>query len=466
MLGRTWGLINFMNDRTHAMLTEPPLRLLLQMTAPNTAAFTLQAVVNLAEIYIIGRLGTEALAAIALVFPLLILVQTMSGGPLGGAITASIARALGHGNRDNAERLVWHAVYGGTIGAVVFFILFALFGRQLLSLLGGDGVILEMAVTYCWVLFSGGLMMWLSSAIGAVYRGAGDMAFPAKLMILTGLLQVPVTAILVFGFFGLPALGVTGAAVSSVITGTIMTAILLLELWRGKRALALKTTQAGWRPELVSDILLVARPASLNPLLNVGTILGLTALVGTFGPQALAGYGIGTRIEFIMLPVIFAFGTALTTIVGTNIGAGDYDRAELAARYGVGCATLVCASVGGLLALFPNVWIPIFTDDVAAFETARGYIRIVGPAYAFLGIGLVLYFASQGAGTMTWPIRAQILRFVITVGGASLLVHQFDFGLTAIFVTTVIALMIYAGMISLAVFNGAWRPAAKAEVSA
>ena len=109
-----------MTDRTHAMLTEPPLRLLLQMTAPNTLAFTLQACVNLAEIYMVGRLGTEALAAIALVFPLLILVQTMSGGPLGGAITASIARALGHGNRDNAERLVWHAIYGAIIGAAVF----------------------------------------------------------------------------------------------------------------------------------------------------------------------------------------------------------------------------------------------------------------------------------------------------------------------------------------------------------
>ena len=115
-----------MTDRTHALLNEPPLRLLMKMTAPNTLAFTLQGIVNLTEIYMIGRLGTEALAAIALVFPLLILVQTMSGGPLGGALTASIARALGNGNRDDAEKLVWHALYGGIIGASVFFVLFRL----------------------------------------------------------------------------------------------------------------------------------------------------------------------------------------------------------------------------------------------------------------------------------------------------------------------------------------------------
>ncbi len=449
-----------MIDRTKALLTEPPLRLLLQMTAPNTVAFALQALVNLAEIYMIGRLGTEALAAIALVFPLLILTQTMSGGPLGGAITASIARALGTGNRDSAERLVWHAIYGGLIGAAVFFILFALFGRQLLMLLGGEGVILEMAMTYCWVLFSGGIVIWLGSSVGAVYRGAGDMAFPARLMIISGLMQVPLTAILVFGLFGFPALGVAGAAASSIIVGTLMTSVLLLVLWRGKRALTLNPKLAPWRPDLAADILKVARPASLNPLMNVGTILGLTALVGSFGPHALAGYGIGTRIEFIMLPVIFAFGTALTTIVGTNIGAGNYDRAESAGFYGVACSAILCGTAGGLLALFPNSWIPIFTDDAAAFAIARDYIRIVGPAYAFLGIGLVLYFASQGAGTMTWPIRAQILRFVLSVGGASLLVHHFGFGLNAVFITSVIALVLYAGIISLAVFNGAWRPKA------
>ena len=447
-----------MTDRTHAMLTEPPLRLLLQMTAPNTLAFTLQACVNLAEIYMIGRLGTEALAAIALVFPLLILVQTMSGGPLGGAITASIARALGNGNRDNAERLVWHAIYGAIIGAATFFILFVFFGRQLLMLLGGDGIILDMAMSYCWVLFSAGLILWLGSTLGAAYRGAGDMAFPAKLMILSATLQVPLTAILVFGLFGAPALGVTGAAVSSVTVGAIMVTALLVELLRGQRAIGLRMHQRGWRRELASDILKVARPASLNPLMNVATGLGLTALVGQFGTQALAGYGIGTRIEFVMLPLIFAFGTALTTIVGTNIGARNYDRAELAGRYGMTSAALICGTVGGFLALFPNLWIPIFTDDAGTFEVARSYIRIVGPAYTFLGIGLVLYFASQGAGTMTWPIRAQILRFAISVGGAFFLVNYLGYGLNAVFIVTVIALALYAGIISIAVFNGAWRP--------
>ena len=160
-----------------------------------------------------------------------------------------------------------------------------------------------------------------------------------------------------------------------------------------------------------------------------------------------------------MLPVIFAFGTALTTIVGTNIGAGRHDRAEQAAFYGVICAALLCGTTGGLLALFPDVWIPVFTDDAAAFETAKAYIQTVGPAYVFLGIGLVLYFASQGAGVMTWPIRAQMLRFIISVGGASLLVFRMEAGVEAVFALTAAALALYALINCVAVFGGAWRPA-------
>ena len=148
-----------MDPRTQALLTKRPLPLLLSLTAPNTAAFAIQAGVNLTEVWIISRLGTEALAAIALVFPLLMLTQTMSGGALGGAISSAIARALGNGNTDRAEKLVWHAIFGGVFGALGFLIIFALFGRAFLIFLGGDGVILEAAMAYCWVLFIGGITM-------------------------------------------------------------------------------------------------------------------------------------------------------------------------------------------------------------------------------------------------------------------------------------------------------------------
>ena len=261
-----------MTDRTEAMLTAPPLPLLLGLTAPNTAAFAVQAGVNLTEVWIISRLGTEALAAIALVFPLLMLTQTMSGGALGGAVSSAIARALGNGQRDRAEKLVWHSVYGGVLGAAGFLLFFVLFGKSFLMFLGGDGVILDMAMQYCWVLFGGGLFIWQSTAIGAVFRGVGDMAYPAKLMVVSAALQVPLTATLVLGLFGAPQLGVAGAAVSSVTVGLLMGLLLLRRLLSDKVPVPMRRAQAGWRPELVSEILKVARPASVNPLMTVATI--------------------------------------------------------------------------------------------------------------------------------------------------------------------------------------------------
>ena len=185
--------------------------------------------------------------------------------------------------------------------------------------------------------------------------------------------------------------------------------------------------------------------------------MGLTAIVGSFGPQALAGYGIGTRIEYIMLPVVFAFGTALTTIVGTNIGAGQVVRAEQAAWYGVACTAALCGTVGILLAVFPNAWIPAFTDDPIAYETARGYIRIMGPAQAFLGIGLALVFrlARRGRNGVAdwrygypfpfWPLAGR--RFA----------SRYGYGVEAVFISAAISLAVYAFINSAAIYF--WRVA-------
>ena len=447
-----------MSIKTETLLTAPPLRLLLQMTGPNTAAFLIQSGVTLAEVWIVSQLGTQGLAAIALVFPLLILNQAMSAGAVGGAISSAIARRLGRGDADGAEKLIWQGFYLSVIVASFFLVMFLVFGEGFLRFLGGDGAILQAAMNYCYVLFIGGYFIWLSSATSSVFRGCGNMILPARLMIGAALVQVPLSGGLVLGWFGLPQLGVAGAALSAVVLSGVTGVIMLLLLFQKRAAPILRRAQAGWNGTLMNEILLVARPASLNPLMNVATILGLTALVGRFGEAALAGYGIGTRIEFLMLPIIFAFGTALTTIVGTNIGAGQYDRAEAAGWYGVLCAGALSGITGALLALFPNIWIPLFTSDPEVFSVAKHYIGIVGPAYAGLGIGLVLYFASQGAGAMRWPVFGMVLRFIISVGGAGFCVLHLNIGLEAIFYAGAIGMSLYAIFIATAIFKGAWRP--------
>ncbi len=446
-----------MDERTHHLLTSAPAPLLVRLATPNALAFVIQSSVSLIEVWFVGQLGTSALASIALAFPLLMLMQAMSGGALGGAVTSSVARALGSGDRDKAQKLIWHALAIAAIGSGLFLVLFLLFGRALLTFLGGSGDVLEQSAQYCLVLFVGGLFIWLIGVVGAVFRGMGDMKLPAVLMIASAFIQVPLSGVLVLGLFGVPQLGIVGAAVSAVASGFLVSAVMLFILSRPGRVIQLDTRFISFSKALFQDIFKVALPASLSPLLTIFGILFLTAMVATYGEAALAGYGIGSRIEFLLIPLVFGIGAAMTSLVGLSIGAGNIGRAEHIGWTGGLFAAGLAGVVGLLLALFPNAWISAFTSDPETFEAARSYIRIVGPFFAFQGLGLSLYFASQGAGAMRWPIAATIVRFVFAVGGGWILAFWFNMEMQGIFIGAAAAMLLYGIMIAVSLKLGAWR---------
>ena len=446
-----------MDNRTQEFLTKPIIPLLIRMSAPNTIAFFIQSLVVLTEVWFISRLGTNSLAAVALAFPLLMITQTMSGGALGGAITSAIARSMGADDIEKAERLIWHSIIISLGGAITFLILFLLFGKQLLFLLGGRGEILQESYAYCSILFFGGILLWLSGSLSAVLRGMGNMRFPATLMVITSSIQVILSGGFILGWFGFPKLGVPGAAIAVLISSALMVTVILFKLRSKSIPASLRKERFQLRKILFDNIFEVAIPASLSPLLVVGTILVLTGLVGRFGTEALAGYGIGSRVEFLMIPLIFGIGTAMTSIVGANIGALNIDRAEKVGILGGSTAGFVSILIGLTLAVFPEAWIQFFTDDIKAFEVTKKYIQIVGPFYIFQGIGLSLYFASQGANAMKWPTIATIARFIIACAGGGISVYWLDLGIESIFISSSAAMAIFGLMIFISIKKGAWR---------
>lgn len=446
-----------MENRTQEFLTKPIIPLLIRMSAPNTIAFFIQSLVVLTEVWFISRLGTNSLAAVALAFPLLMITQTMSGGALGGAITSAIARSMGADDIEKAERLIWHSIIISLGGAISFLILFLLFGKQLLFLLGGRGEILQESYAYCSILFFGGILLWLSGSLSAVLRGMGNMRFPATLMVITSSIQVILSGGFILGWFGFPKLGVPGAAVAVLISSALMVTVILFKLRSKSIPASLRKERFQLRKILFDNIFEVAIPASLSPLLVVGTILVLTGLVGRFGTEALAGYGIGSRVEFLMIPLIFGIGTAMTSIVGANIGALNIDRAEKVGILGGSTAGFVSILIGLTLAVFPEAWIQFFTDDIKAFDVTKKYIQIVGPFYIFQGIGLSLYFASQGANAMKWPTIATIARFIIACAGGGISVYWLDLGIESIFISSSAAMAIFGLMIFISIKKGAWR---------
>ncbi|NCF45908.1 MAG: MATE family efflux transporter [Proteobacteria bacterium] len=446
-----------MDARSQQMLSAPPIPLLAKMSAPNSIAFFIQALVSLAEVWFIGRLGSLSLAAIALVFPLLMLTQMLSGGAMGGAVAAAIARALGAADPARAERLIWHALALAVAGALTLLILFVFFGAPFLRFMGGAGDILSAAMSYSFVLFIGGIFLWFVGIVSAVFRGMGDMRFPALMMTLSALIQVPLSGVLILGVWGFPQLGITGAAVSAVLTNAVLCAVMMYRLSQSSAPIRLHTRAVDLRKDHFRDILGVALPASIAPFLTVLTAVLLTAVISRFGEQALAGYGIGARLEFLLVPLVFGIGASMTSLVGIGIGAGDIKRAETVGWVGALGAGLLAGSIGLLLAALSWAWMPIFTNDPAVSAVASRYIHIVGPWYAFHGLGLVLYFGSQGAGAMRWPVIALSLRALIAIGGALLLTNSLVASVDGVFYAAALSMVAYGTIMLSALKLGAWR---------
>ena len=445
--------------RTRRLLEAPITPTLLRLALPNVAVMVTQAMVNTCEVYFVGWLGPDALAGVSLVFPLIMLMQTMSAGGMGGGVASAVARALGAGRRQDANALVLHAlVIAGGMG--VLFTTGALWGGAVLyHLMGGTGSALAAALAYSDVVFAGATSFWLLNTLASVVRGSGNMLLPAGVVIGGAVLTLTLSPALIFGWGPFPTLGIAGAGVALVTYYSLGSLVLLGYLRSGHSLVRLTVAGIQLQPSLFWDILRVGAPGSLNTILTNLNVVLLTSLVGPFGTFALAGYGLGARLEYLQIPLVFGFGAALVSMVGANIGAGHMARARRIAWVGAGLATAVTGSIGLFGACFPRLWLGLFSTNPEVVATGATYLSIVGPTYGFFGLGLALYFASQGAGRLLWPLLAGVARLVIAAGGGWVASHGFGGGLPALFAAIAMAFMAYGITVVAAMKTGAWRTA-------
>jgi Na+-driven multidrug efflux pump len=166
------------------------------------------------------------------------------------------------------------------------------------------------------------------------------------------------------------------------------------------------------------DILKVGAMSCLSPLQTVLTIVIFTKILAGFGTVVLAGYGMGSRLEFLLVPIAFAFGTASIPMVGMAMGAGLVARARRVAWSAAASAGVVVGLIGLVVAINPGLWVSLFTSDPGVTEAAYSYFRLAGPAFGFFGVGVCLYFSSQGAAKVGGPVLAGTIRLVlVAVGG-------------------------------------------------
>jgi len=449
-----------MDPRTKVLIEAPITPTLLRLAIPNIVTTVVQASTGLIETYFIGKLGTDALAGVSLVFPGVMLMQMMSSGAMGGGVSSAIARALGSGRREDADATILHALVIATCFAAFFTFTVIAAGPWLYAALGGRDGSLVMALRYSNIVFGGVILIWLFNTLANVIRGTGNTFVPAVVTIAGAALLIPLSAALIFGFGPLPSLGAAGGAVALLTYYGFGVLAFAAYLWSGRSVVRPKLLETRLRWPLFRDILRVGLLASLTSVMTNVTIALTTGVVGAFGPAAIAGYGVGTRLEYLLVPLAFGFGGPLVALVGTNIGAGNRERALRAAWIGGWLCFGLTETIGVAAALFPAAWLTLFSNDPAMIAAGSTYLRIVGPFYGFFGLGMALYFASQGAGALKWPLIAGFSRLVIAAGGGWLLVHSTG-SLTWVFAALGLGLAVMGLMIALAVKSGAWFRDAK-----
>jgi putative MATE family efflux protein len=430
------------------LLTAPTLPTLLRLSAPNVLAMVMTVLVGIAETYYVGRLGTAPLAAMALVFPFAMLTQMMSAGAMGGGVSAAISRALGASDVQRAQTLLQHALLIGVGSGLIYSAIFVVWGSELYQLLGGREAVLKEAVAYAQVLFSGALWVWLINTLASVLRGTGNMRTPSIALMFTSALQIILSGVLCLGAGPVPAMGMVGVAWGHIIATAAGVAYFLWYLITGQGRLTLKLQAFKMQSRVFADILKVGAMACLSPVQSVLAVLIFTGLLAQLGTEALAGYGIGQRLEFLLIPIAFGIGVASVPMVGMAVGAGKVDRARRVAWVAGGVSAFNLALIGGVVTLAPDLWARLFTQDEVVLGFARQYLVTAGPAFPFFGLGLTLYFASQGAGQVIGPVLAGTVRLVLVAGvGYWLTQHQ---GTAEHFYVLVAVAMVLYGVVTAA----------------
>jgi Na+-driven multidrug efflux pump len=256
----------------------------------------------------------------------------------------------------------------------------------------------------------------------------------------------------------LPALGPAGAGWGLVIPFAGGSAVMI---WYLRSRAMVRLNFRGMMPrwELFADILKVGVPGLINIAITNLSVVVLTGIAGQMGRDTALGYAMGARLEYIMQPIAFGFGTAIVAMVGTNWGARQYRRAHEIAWTGAATVALLCATIGLTVALQPGLWVGLFSDDAEVARLGALYLRIVGPVYVCFGLGLGLFYVTQGLGRGVAAMNANAVRMIASAAGGLVAVHWFDLGATGFFFAIAVGFCAYAALIAIAAIRVA-EPAA------
>ena len=413
------------------LLAMAPLAAVARLAGPTTLVMAVSAVSNILYTHFVSRLGVDAIGAVSLVFPVSLLAITAMAGGIGAGASSAVARALGAGRRDAAAALAGQAL-AVSVAIGVGFGLAAQVGMPVLfRLMGASGAVLDSATLFGRVLFGGAAITFLGGMFDSVLRGEGNVRVPAIWSTTSLVLQIACTPLFMFVF----GWGLVGAALAMLACQLVATVARAFWVLGGRAVVRPVLGSARFTLAPVREIFRVGVPAALSTSVSNVGLMALTAVVTRLGKADLAAYGLGTRLDFLLMSFGFGFGAAVLTLVGLATGAGRFDRVEAFVRRAAAIA-IVFLGVPGLIVWWrPALWLSLFTDDAGIHAVGTQYFRIIGPTYPFIGITMVVAFAFQGLGRATLPLALTIARVSGVLAVAVLCTHGLGLGERAVFTT-------------------------------
>jgi len=398
-----------MTQSDHNHITQGGLmRATLLLAGPMMASSVLQNVQSLIDLFWVGRLGADAVAALSMSGTMLMLLFPIVLGLATGTV-AIVSRHVGAGEMDEASRVAGQALLSGVVIGILTGAIGWWLAPHIVEIFRADPNVSLLACTYLRINLAGIVTMILLFIGSSAMRGAGNATIPMVAMILGNVINMILDPIMIFGLLGLPAMGVSGAAAATVLAQFFAMALIMTTLATGRTGL--HVTPARWRPNwgMAWRILRIGMPSTIQMVARSMMGIVLMRLVAACGTAAIAAHGIGVRLHMMLLLPAFAFGNATATIVGQNLGAARPERARRAAWLAVGLdgVVMLIAAVG--LCVWAPRLVTLFNSDAEVVRIGTDMIRIVTPFFIFVGLAIVFSRALSGAGATTAPMVTTLI---------------------------------------------------------
>lgn len=398
---RTWQLVRLAVRGSHVDYTQGAVgQAILILAIPMVLEMSMESIFAVVDVFFVSRLGPQAIATVGLTESMLTLVYTIAMG-LGIGATAMVSRRIGEHDPDGASRAAMQAIWLGIILALALGLTGALFGPQLLALMGAEPDVVASGGTFARVMLGGNASVLMLFLLNAIFRGAGDAAIAMRTLWLANAINIALGPCLIFGIGPFPKLGVTGAAIATTIGRSSGALYALSRLLRPGGRVHLSARYLRLEPALMWRLVRLSSSGTFQIFIGMASWILLIRVISTFGSAALAGYTIAMRvIAFALLPS-WGMSNAAATMVGQALGAGKPDRAEqavwIAGRYNFVFLGLVGL---GFVTLAPQI-VALFTADQAVARYGVDCLRLVATGFVFYAYGMVLTQAFNGAGD-TW----------------------------------------------------------------